>query len=86
MRACRQDGGKSGKVFQETLEDLLEKADLYCETVWAVFTKKENTMMTLFIWLLLLIQMTVADGDLFLDSKGLKVVKNLILFLLKILL
>ena len=86
MRACRQDGGKSGKVFQETLEDLLEKADLYCETVWAVFTKKENTMMTLFIWLLLLIQMTATDGDLFLDSKGLKVVKNLILFLLKILL
>ena len=42
MRACRQDGGKSGKVFQETLEDLLEKADLYCETAWAVFTKREH--------------------------------------------
>ena len=42
MKAFRQDGGKSDKVFEEALEDLLDRADIYGETVWGVATKREH--------------------------------------------
>ena len=42
MKALRQDGGRSDKVFEETLEDLLDRADIYGETVWGVSTKREH--------------------------------------------
>ena len=42
MKAFRQDGKKSDKVFEEMLNSLLDRADIYCETICGVSTKREH--------------------------------------------
>lgn len=49
LKSCRHLGGERGVSFEEALEDALAEADLYSETTYRVFTKREHIEDTFYI-------------------------------------